>query len=78
MCKPSAFIREQSGEVLYLADIDELRCDGEELHLKNTYGEERVFDGEILEVSLLNHRIILKRRQTRPSDSAGFSLGRSS
>jgi len=42
--------------------VDILRPEDGKLYLKNFWGEERVFEGEIKEISLLEHRIVLRRK----------------
>ncbi|NLI30081.1 MAG: CooT family nickel-binding protein [Nitrospiraceae bacterium] len=62
MCETNAYSVENNKEVLLFQGVVELRDEGGALYLKNEHGMEMVFYGEIQEVSLLNHRILLKRR----------------
>ncbi len=61
MCESNVYIQKQDKEILYLEAVDILRPEGEKIYLKNFWGEEKVFKGEIREISLLAHRIVLIR-----------------
>jgi predicted RNA-binding protein len=65
MCESNAYIEESGEEILFLEAVDVLRPEGEKIYLKNFWDEERVFEGEIKEISLLKHRIVLRDRKTR-------------
>ncbi|NCO66951.1 MAG: RNA-binding protein [Nitrospirae bacterium CG_4_10_14_3_um_filter_44_29] len=62
MCESNAYIDENGEEILFLEAVDILRPEGGKIYLKNLWGEERVFEGEIKEISLLAHRIVFKKR----------------
>ena len=62
MCESNAYIEDNGNEILYLEAVDILIPEGGKIYLKNFWGEERVLDGEIKEISLLNHRIVLRRK----------------
>jgi predicted RNA-binding protein len=62
MCESNAYIEESGEETLFLEAVDILRPEGEKIYLKNFWGEEKVFEGEIKEISLLAHRILLRRK----------------
>lgn len=63
MCEANAYIYEDGREVIYLESVDVMRPEQGKLYLRNLFGEQKIFDGEIREISLLNHRIILQRKQ---------------
>jgi predicted RNA-binding protein len=56
------YIQKQDKEILYLEAVDILRPKGGKIYLKNFWGEEKIFEGEIKEISLLNHRIVLRKK----------------
>lgn len=62
MCESNAYIIDENGEeMLFLEIVDILkpREDGN-IYLRNYWGEEKIFRGVIKEISLLNHKIVLK------------------
>jgi len=62
MCEANAYIYKDGKEELYLENVDIMRPEGEKIYLRNLFGEQKVFEGEIREVSLLNHKIVLERK----------------
>ncbi len=60
MCEANAYILKDGKEELYLESVDVMKPEEGKIFLKNLFGEQKVFEGEIMEVSLLSHRIILK------------------
>jgi predicted RNA-binding protein len=63
MCESNAYIKEGNEEILYLPAVDVIDWRGGKLYLKSISGEERYFNGEIVEMNLANHRIILQGKQ---------------
>ena len=63
MCEANVYVREKDGtEQLYLENVDLLRPEDGRLFMKNLFGEQKFFDGDIGEISLIKHKIILTRR----------------
>ncbi len=62
MCEANAYIYQDGKEDLYLESVDIMRPEEGKIYLKNLFGEQRLFDGEIKEVSLLKHKIILQKK----------------
>jgi predicted RNA-binding protein len=62
MCEANAYVYENGKEELYLENVDIMRPEEGKIYLRNLFGEQRVFDGELKEVSLLNHKIVLTRK----------------
>ncbi len=60
MCEANAYIYKDGSEELYLENVDIMRPEEGKIFLKNLFGEQKVFEGEIKEVSLLSHKIILR------------------
>jgi predicted RNA-binding protein len=50
MCESNAYIQEQDKEILYLEAVDILRPEGGKIYLKNFWGEEKFFEGELQEI----------------------------
>ncbi len=62
MCEANAYVYQDGKEDLYLESVDIMRPEEGKIYLKNLFGEQRLFDGEIKEVSLLKHKIILQKK----------------
>jgi len=62
MCEANAYIFENGKEELYLENVDVMKPEEGKIFLKNLFGEQKVFEGEIKEVSLLRHRIVLQKK----------------
>ncbi len=63
MCEANAYIYRDGKEELYLENVDILKPEGEKIYLRNLFGEQKVFEGEIKEISLLKHKIILEKKK---------------
>ena len=63
MCEANAYIYKNGKEELYLENVDLLRPEEGKILLKNLFGEQKVFDGNIKEISLLKHKIVLEKKQ---------------
>jgi predicted RNA-binding protein len=62
MCEANAYIFENGKEELYLENVDVMKPEEGKIFLKNLFGEQKVFEGEIKEISLLRHKIILQKK----------------
>jgi predicted RNA-binding protein len=62
MCEANAYIYKDGKEELYLENVDVMRPEEGKIFMKNLFGEQRIFEGEIKEVSLLRHKIILEKK----------------
>lgn len=62
MCEANAYTLENGKEELYLENVDVIKPEEGKIFLKNLFGEQKVFEGEIKEVSLLRHKIILQKK----------------
>ncbi|MDI6890427.1 MAG: CooT family nickel-binding protein [Thermodesulfovibrionales bacterium] len=62
MCEANAYVYKDGKEELYLENVDIMRPEGGKIYLRNLFGEQRVFEGEVKEISLLNHKIVLEKR----------------
>ena len=63
MCEANAYIYKNGKEELYLEDVDIMRPEEGKIFLKNLFGEQKLFDGNIKEISLVKHKIILEKKQ---------------
>jgi predicted RNA-binding protein len=62
MCEANAYIYREGKEELYLENVDIMKPEGGKIYLRNLFGEQKVFEGEIREISLLKHKIILEKK----------------
>ncbi len=62
MCEANAYIYRDGKEELYLESVDVMRPEEGKIYLRNLFGEQKVFDGEIKEISLLKHKIVLEKK----------------
>lgn len=62
MCEANAYIYRDGSEELYLENVDVMRPEEGKIFLKNLFGEQKVFEGQIKEISLLRHKIVLEKK----------------
>jgi predicted RNA-binding protein len=62
MCEANAYVYSNGKEELYLESVDIMRPEEGKIYLRNLFGEQKIFEGEIKEVSLLKHKIVLERK----------------
>jgi len=62
MCEANAYIYREGNEELYLENVDVMKPEDGKIFLKNLFGEQKVFEGEIREISLLRHKIVLEKK----------------
>lgn len=62
MCEANAYIFHNGKEELYLESVDIMRPEEGKIFLRNLFGEQKIFDGEIREISLLQHKIVLEKK----------------
>jgi predicted RNA-binding protein len=62
MCEANAYIYKDGAEELYLENVDVMKPEEGKVFLKNLFGEQKIFEGEIKEVSLLRHKILLEKK----------------
>jgi predicted RNA-binding protein len=62
MCEANAYIYKDGKEEMYLENVDIMRPEEGKLYLKNLFGEQKLFDGTIKEISLLKHKIVLEKK----------------
>ncbi len=61
MCEVNAYIETDGGEELYLENVDILKPEGGKIFMKSLFGEQKLFEGSIKEISLIKRRIILQK-----------------
>lgn len=61
MCEVNAYIETDGREELYLENVDILKPEGGKIFMKSLFGEQKLFEGSIKEISLIKRRIILQK-----------------
>lgn len=61
MCETNVYIDNDGKEELYLENVDIIRPEQGRIFMKNLFGEQRVFEGSIKEITLTRHKVILKK-----------------
>lgn len=60
MCETNAYVYDEQGrEILYLESVDLIKSENGMLFLQNLFGEQKLYDGYIQEVSLAKNKILL-------------------
>lgn len=61
MCELNAYIQEDGIEMLFIEGVNEISVEGSRVILRNLFGEEKVFEGILKELSLSRHKILLQK-----------------
>jgi len=62
MCEANAYIYKDGKEEMYLESVDIMRPEEGKIYLRNLFGEQKLFNGTIKEISLLKHKIVLEKK----------------
>lgn len=62
MCEANAYIYKEGKEELYLENVDVMRPEEGKIYLRSLFGEQKIFEGTIREISLLHHKIVLEKK----------------
>ncbi|HXX80355.1 MAG TPA: CooT family nickel-binding protein [Thermodesulfovibrionales bacterium] len=62
MCELNAYVYQAGKEEIYLENVNSARSEEGKVYLRNLFGEQKVFEGTIQEISLSGHRLILSKR----------------
>jgi predicted RNA-binding protein len=60
MCDTNAFIIRDGQEELYLESVNYIRPEGDTVYLRSLFGEEKIFEGKIREISLKTNKVLLE------------------
>jgi|UniRef100_A0A7C3SK17 predicted RNA-binding protein len=64
MCEAAAYILKPDGrEELFLADVDIIEPDGENLRLVSIFGEQKIIKADIHSLNLINHKVLLVEKK---------------
>lgn len=61
MCDLKAFARRNDKEEMVLEAVNLVRSEGEEVVLKNLFGEEKRLKGRVVEVSLARNKVVVEQ-----------------
>jgi len=61
MCETNVYIEKDGKEELYLENVDILRPEDGKIYVKNLFGEQKLFEGSLKEISLATHKVVLKK-----------------
>ncbi len=59
MCEASAFLLKDGKEELVMESVDILRPEGENVYIRDIFGDQRLVKARIKEMNLIQHRIVL-------------------
>jgi predicted RNA-binding protein len=60
MCDTNAFVVRDGQEELYLESVNYIKPEGEKVYLRSLFGEEKIFEGRIREISLKTNKVLLE------------------
>lgn len=60
MCEANAFLAKGGKEELLMASVDILRPEGNQVYIRDIFGEQRWVKARIKEMNLVQHRILLE------------------
>ncbi len=60
MCEMNAYIKRDDHETLLMEGVFIVKPEGEKVVLENLFGEQKVIDAKIRQVSLMEHKLILQ------------------
>lgn len=62
MCESHAYLLKEGKEELFLENVDVIKPDESgKLLVRSIFGEQKLFEGHIKEMSLIRHRIVLEK-----------------
>lgn len=62
MCDLNAYVLKDGTEELFLENVNMAKSEGGKILVRNLFGEQKVFEGSIKEVSLVKNRIVLEQK----------------
>ncbi len=63
MCEANAYLLKDNEEILLMEAVDTAEPDGNKIRLVNIFGEQKIINGEILSLSLVDHKIFIREKQ---------------
>jgi predicted RNA-binding protein len=60
MCEANAYLLKEGKEELILEAVDRIESEGEKIRIESIFGEQKVVNGRIRSMSLVNHKILIE------------------
>lgn len=60
MCEANAYLLKEGREELILEAVDKVESEGSKIRIENIFGEQKVVNGRIRSMSLVNHKILIE------------------
>lgn len=61
MCESNAYIVEDGNEQMLMESVDLLRPEGDGIYMRSAFGEQKTVSARIIELRLMDHKIILEK-----------------
>lgn len=61
MCEANAYVKNNGSQELLLESVDKITPEGDMLVLENIFGQRKMIKGRIVEMALVDHKIIIER-----------------
>ena len=61
MCEANAYVKNNGSEELLLESVDKITPEDNMLILENIYGQKKTIKGKIVEMALVEHRIVIEK-----------------
>ncbi len=62
MCEANAYLLKNNEEILLMEAVDTAEPEGDKIRLVNIFGEQKIINGEIFSLSLVDHKIIIREK----------------
>ncbi len=60
MCEANAYLVREGREELILEAVDKVESEGTTIRIESIFGEQKVVNGRIRSMSLVNHKILIE------------------
>ena len=60
MCELNAYIKRDGHDVLLMEGVFVVKLEGDKVLLENLFGEQKLIDAKISQISLMEHKIIFQ------------------
>jgi len=71
MCEANAYLLEKDSNTLLMEAVDKIEPDEDGILLISIFGEQKFVNGHIHSVSLVDHKVFIKKKDIIPDDSTG-------
>lgn len=61
MCEANAYVKNNGSEELLLESVDKIMPEDNVLILENIFGQRKTIKGKIVEMALVEHKIVIER-----------------